>query len=103
MESGTEASQAKQQSTPSYMPVKSINGTNLVIDPRAQPQYAPSKLMTSCVGFDMNSNPYYGSQVKAAGMLNGRIAIDAKLLQAQTQLVAAGAAAAHREVQLGLT
>lgn len=79
---------------------------NLEIDSKAQPQYTPSKLMNSFVSFDMNSNPYYGSHVKAAGMLNGRMAIDAKLLQAQTQLVAAGAAAAHREVgglQLGLT
>ncbi|XP_042030698.1 mitogen-activated protein kinase 15-like [Salvia splendens] len=93
-----EASQLKQA-------VKSINGTGLEIDSKGQAQYTPSKL-NSCTSFDINSNPYYRSQVKA-GMLNGRIAIDAKLLQAQSQLVAAGAAAAAaREVgavQLGLT
>lgn len=103
IESEMETSQVKQRST-SYMPVKSINGSSLKSDAKAQPQYMPSKL-NSCMSFDINSNPYYQSQVKA-GMLNGRIAIDAKLLQAQTQFVAAGAAAAHREVgavQLGLT
>lgn len=103
IESEMETSQVKHRST-SYMPVKSINGSSLGSDPKAQPQYMPSTL-NSCMSFDINNNPYYQSQVKA-GMLNGRIAIDAKLLQAQTQLVAAGAAAAHREVgavQLGLT
>lgn len=82
-----EASQVKQA-------VKAINGASLEIDSKAQAQYTASKLK-SCMSLDMNSNPYYQSQVKA-GMLNGRIGIDAKLLQAQSQLVAAGAAAAAR-------
>lgn len=103
MESEKETSQVKQQSKP-YMPVKSINGMSIDIDSKAQPHYTPSKLNLG-LSFDINSNPYCQSQAKA-GMLNGQIAIDAKLLQAQSQFVVAGAAAAHREVgavQLGLT
>ncbi|KAG8386490.1 hypothetical protein BUALT_Bualt03G0154000 [Buddleja alternifolia] len=54
------------------------------------------------MGVAINSNPYYQSQSKAGGMLNSQIGIDAKLLQAQSQFVTAGAAAvvvaAHREV-----
>ncbi|KAK6134436.1 hypothetical protein DH2020_031815 [Rehmannia glutinosa] len=82
METEIEASQFKQQSK-QYMPVKSING----------------------MSFDVNSNPYYQSQAKT-GMLNGQISIDAKLMQAQSQFVATGAAVARREVNavhLGLT
>lgn len=78
MESETDSSQVKQQSK-MYMPDKSKN-------------VAPSKL-NSLLSFDINSNPY------------NQIAMDAKLLQAQSQFVAAGAAA-RREVgtvQLGLT
>lgn len=49
----------------------------------------------------MNTNPYYPAQEKVA-QLGGQIAIDAKLLQAQTKFGAVGAAAvavaAHREV-----
>ena len=58
---------------------------------------------------DMNSNPYYQPQAKAE-QLNDRLAIDAKLLQAQSQFCAVGAAAvavaAHRNVgtvQYGLS
>ncbi|KAK6134459.1 hypothetical protein DH2020_031798 [Rehmannia glutinosa] len=82
METEIEASQFKQQSK-QYMPVKSING----------------------MSFDVNSNPYYQSQAKS-GTLNGQISIDAKLMQAQSQFVATGAAVARREVnavRLGLT
>ncbi|KAH0751506.1 hypothetical protein KY290_004724 [Solanum tuberosum] len=50
---------------------------------------------------EMNTNPYYPIQEKVA-QLGGQIAIDAKLLQAQTQFGAVGAAAvavaAHRDV-----
>ncbi|KAL2245516.1 mitogen-activated protein kinase 19 isoform X2 [Sesamum indicum] len=102
MESGIEASQVKQPPK-QFIPVKSINGMSIEIDCKAQHQYTPSKLSPG-MSFDINSNPYYQSPAKA-GMLNSQIAIDAKLLQAQSQFVAAGAAA-HREVgaiQLGLT
>ncbi|CAK9134176.1 unnamed protein product [Ilex paraguariensis] len=58
---------------------------------------------------DLNTNPYYPSQGKASP-LNNQIAIDAKLLQAQSQFGVVGAAAvavaAHREigaVQFGLS
>ncbi|KAJ8556090.1 hypothetical protein K7X08_022848 [Anisodus acutangulus] len=58
---------------------------------------------------EMNTNPYYQTHEKVA-QLGGQIAIDAKLLQAQTQFGAGVAAAvgvaAHREVgtiQYGLT
>lgn len=58
---------------------------------------------------DVNPNPYYQSQTKV-DQLNDRIAIDAKLLQAQSQFGAVGAAAvavaAHRNVgtvQYGLS
>ncbi|KAK4398272.1 Mitogen-activated protein kinase [Sesamum angolense] len=102
MESVIEASQVKQPPK-QFIPVKSINGMSIEIDCKAQHQYTPSKLSPG-MSFDINSNPYYQSPAKA-GMLNSQIAIDAKLLQAQSQFVAAGAAA-HREVgaiQLGLT
>ncbi|KAL0399513.1 UNVERIFIED_CONTAM: Mitogen-activated protein kinase [Sesamum radiatum] len=102
MESGIEASQVKQPPK-QFIPVKSINGMTIEIDCKAQHQYTPSKLSPG-MSFDINSNPYYQSPAKA-GMLNSQIAIDAKLMQAQSQFVAAGAAA-HREVgaiQLGLT
>ncbi|PHT35562.1 Mitogen-activated protein kinase 10 [Capsicum baccatum] len=59
---------------------------------------------------EMNTNPYYQTQEKVVAQLGGQIGIDAKLLQAQTQFGAVGAAAvavaAHREVgtvQYGLT
>ncbi|XVF79126.1 hypothetical protein PTKIN_Ptkin14bG0194600 [Pterospermum kingtungense] len=58
---------------------------------------------------DMNSNPYYHPQPKAE-QINDRLPIDAKLLQAQSQFGAVGAAAvavaAHRNVgtvQYGLS
>ncbi|PIN02741.1 Mitogen-activated protein kinase [Handroanthus impetiginosus] len=105
MESEMEASQVKQQPM-QYMPAKSVNGMNSAdVDYKTQSQYNPSKLNPG-MSFDINSNPYYQSKSKAS-MLNGQIAIDAKLLQAQSQFVAAGAVvAARREVgavQLGLT
>lgn len=56
---------------------------------------------------DINSNPYYHQSQAKLEQLNERITIDAKLLQAQTQFGAVGAAAvavaAHRNVQYGLT
>ncbi|CAN4087338.1 unnamed protein product [Withania somnifera] len=61
------------------------------------------------MSLEMNTNPYYQTQEKVA-QLGGHIGIDAKLLQAQAQFGAVGAAAvavaAHREVatiQYGLT
>lgn len=39
---------------------------------------------TASVNVEMNTNPYYQTQEKVA-QLRGQIAIDAKLLQAQTQ------------------
>lgn len=78
-----EASLTKQQ----YTPVKSLNGSSA----------------------ERNSNPYYQPQSRE-GVLDSQLSIDAKLLQAQSRFVAAGAAvvavAAHREVgamQFGLT
>ncbi|PIN19812.1 Mitogen-activated protein kinase [Handroanthus impetiginosus] len=101
---GAEASQAKQQSQ-DHVRVKSING---IVCKEPPEEYALAKL-NHMMSSDMNVNPYYHSQSKA-GTMDGQIAIDAKLLQAQSQFVAAGAAnicvAAHREVgavQLGFT
>ncbi|KAL5738382.1 hypothetical protein ACOSP7_031143 [Xanthoceras sorbifolium] len=61
------------------------------------------------IPIDVNTNPYYQPQAKL-DQLNDRITIDAKLLQAQTQFGAVGAAAvavaAHRNVgavQCGLS
>ncbi|KAL5736690.1 hypothetical protein ACOSQ2_031478 [Xanthoceras sorbifolium] len=61
------------------------------------------------IPIDVNTNPYYQPQAKL-DQLNDRITIDAKLLQAQTQFGAVGAAAvavaAHRNVgavQYGLS
>ncbi|CAA0816358.1 Mitogen-activated protein kinase 19 [Striga hermonthica] len=106
------ASQVQQQPPPpnqqQYVApqAKSINGT--YIDMKGQP-----KLNPPVMGGDMNSNPYYQPHSKAVAgginimNMNGQIAIDAKLLQAQTQFVVAGpATATHREVaavQIGLT
>ncbi|GER29136.1 mitogen-activated protein kinase [Striga asiatica] len=73
-----------------------------------QQQYTapPAKSISGGTYIDCNSNPYYQphSKVAVGGIMNmnGQIAIDAKLLQAQTQFVVAG----HREVgavQIGLT
>lgn len=105
----TEASQVKQQFQQQYMPVKAINGSNIDIDCKGQPQqYAPAKVNPT-MSADRNNNPYYQSQSRA-GIVNSQISIDTKLLQAQSQFVVAGAAAAavaaQREVgamQLGLT
>ncbi|OIT00323.1 PREDICTED: mitogen-activated protein kinase 19 [Nicotiana attenuata] len=80
---------------------------------RSQVKPQPGQCMvaksTSSMSIDMNTNPYYHTQAKVA-QLGGQLAIDAKLLQAQTQFGAVGAAAvavaAHREVctvQYGLT
>ncbi|XP_002528477.2 mitogen-activated protein kinase 19 [Ricinus communis] len=64
---------------------------------------------TPVMAIDMNANPYYQPQAKVE-QLNERIAMDAKLLQAQSQFGAVGAAAvavaAHRNVgtvQYGLS
>jgi mitogen-activated protein kinase 1/3 len=63
----------------------------------------------SGMAMDVNTNPYIQPQTKG-DQLNDRITIDAKLLQAQSQFGAAGAAAiavaAHRNagaVQYGLS
>ncbi|KAG9149979.1 hypothetical protein Leryth_010042 [Lithospermum erythrorhizon] len=71
-------------------------------------QVIPSKT-TPMGGMNINNNPYYQSQAKASSM-NSHIAMDAKLLQAQSQFGAVSAAtlavAAHREVgtvQYGMT
>ncbi|XP_051125971.1 mitogen-activated protein kinase 19-like isoform X2 [Andrographis paniculata] len=68
--------------------------------PEKQSRERSNQYMTS---HDMNTNPYHRHQTsgKSTAMLSNQIAIDAKLLQAQSQLVAA-----RREVgtlQLGLT
>ncbi|KAK8492198.1 hypothetical protein V6N11_031188 [Hibiscus sabdariffa] len=77
-------------------------------NPQAKPQPQFSMVGKPALGsaFDMNSNPYYRTQAKT----EQRLPIDAKLLQAQTQFGAVGAAAvavvAHRnvgKVQYGLT
>ncbi|KAL6538298.1 Mitogen-activated protein kinase 19 [Orobanche gracilis] len=75
-----------------YMPpVRSINGKSTDIRGQSQ-QYTAPKL-NPVMGADTNSNPYYQSHANA-GIMNGQIAIDAKLLQAQTQFLASGPAAA---------
>lgn len=91
-----EDSQVKQQS---------VNGSIIEIDYKGQPpQYSQATVNPA----ERNSNPYCQSQSKA-GIVNNSIPIDAKLLQAQSQFVVAGAAvavAAHRDagaMQLGLT
>ncbi|XP_051151824.1 mitogen-activated protein kinase 19-like [Andrographis paniculata] len=83
------AARAEQQSYHQHTPEKPKNGI-IATPPRPG------------MSFDINPNPYYQSPVKAV-ILNNQMSIDAKLLQAQTQLVAV---AAHREVgaiPLGLT
>lgn len=49
---------------------------------------------------EMNTNPYHPTQEKVA-QLGGQIAIDAKLLQAQNQFGAVGAAAVAVAAQRG--
>jgi hypothetical protein len=51
------------------------------------------------MAMDVNTNPYYQPQSRVE-QLNERIAIDAKLLQAQSQFgpVGSAAVAAHRNV-----
>ncbi|XVE53009.1 hypothetical protein DITRI_Ditri02bG0170300 [Diplodiscus trichospermus] len=80
-------------------------------NPRAklQPQFSMVAKPAPGMVVDMNSNPYYHQQAKAE-QLNDRLPIDAKLLQAQSQFGAVGAAAvavaAHRNVgtvQYGLS
>ncbi|KAH6764172.1 MAP kinase 19 [Perilla frutescens var. frutescens] len=104
-----ESYQVKQPPQRQYTPVKSINSSNVDTDCKGQPQqYAPAKV-NPALNAERNSNPYYQSQSRE-GVLDSQLSIDAKLLQAQSRFVAAGAAAvavaAHREVgamQLGLT
>lgn len=100
-----EASLVKQQ----YTPVKSINSSNVDLDSKGQPQQYSLTKANSGMSAERNSNPYYQLQSKE-GVLDSQLSIDAKLLQAQSRFVAAGAAvvavAAHREVgamQFGLT
>ncbi|KAM3395947.1 mitogen-activated protein kinase 19 [Capsicum galapagoense] len=80
---------------------------------RSQVKPQPGQCMvaksTASMSFEMNTNPYYNTQARVSH-LGGQIPIDAKLIQAQTQFGAVGAAAvavaAHREVgtvQYGLT
>ncbi|KAL6553519.1 Mitogen-activated protein kinase 19 [Orobanche gracilis] len=84
----TDESQVQKHYMP---PVRSINGTSTDVRGQSQ-QYAAPKL-DPVMGADMNSNAYYQSPAKA-GIMNGQIAIDAKLLQAQTQFLSSGPAAA---------
>ena len=79
------------------------------IQAELQPQLSMVAKPAPGMVVDMNSNPYYQPQAKAE-QLNDRLAIDAKLLQAQSQFGAVGAAAvavaAHRNVgtvQYGLS
>ncbi|XP_065861641.1 mitogen-activated protein kinase 19-like [Euphorbia lathyris] len=71
---------------------------------QAKQQTQPPK--SNIMGIDMNANPYYQPQAKVE-QLNERIAMDAKLLHAQSQFGAAAVAvAAHRtvgSVQYGLS
>ncbi|KAL8505678.1 hypothetical protein ACS0TY_016782 [Phlomoides rotata] len=103
-----EASQVKQQPHEQYMPAKSINGSNIDIDCKGQPPQYAQAIVSPAMCAERNSNPYCQSQSKAV-IVNSSIPIDAKLLQAQSQFVVAGAAvavAAHRDagaMQVGLT
>lgn len=69
-------------------------------------QHNPAAKPAHGLPVDVNMNPYYQPQAKV-DQLNERIAIDAKLLQAQSQFGAAAVAvAAHRNVgtvQYGLS
>ncbi|CAN4103003.1 unnamed protein product [Withania somnifera] len=76
---------------------------------KLQPGQCMVAKSTAGMSFEMNTNTYYHTQARVA-QLGGQITMDAKLLQAQTQFGAVGAAAvavgAHREVgtvQYGLT
>ncbi|XP_022872619.1 mitogen-activated protein kinase 15-like isoform X2 [Olea europaea var. sylvestris] len=82
-ETEMESSRGKQESQQS-MPVKSTNDMNI-----------PPKL-TPGANVNLNSNTYYMTHSKA-GLLNSQLALNVKMLQAQSQFSAAGAAA-HREV-----
>lgn len=99
-----EESHVKQQPQQQYMPAKPVNGSIIDIECKGS-QYAQAMVNPA----ERNSNPYYQSQSKAGILNNNSVAIDAKLLQAQSQFVVAGAAvavAAHRDagsMQLGLT
>ncbi|KAL2483509.1 Mitogen-activated protein kinase 19 [Forsythia ovata] len=93
-ETDMESSLVKKESQQS-IPVKSTNGTNTPIDNKVQPhQRLPPKL-TPGMNVDLNSNLYYLTHSKA-GLLNSQLAINVKMLQAQSQFSAAGPAA-HRE------
>ncbi|XWS10823.1 hypothetical protein CRYUN_Cryun38cG0031100 [Craigia yunnanensis] len=79
------------------------------IQAKLQPQFSMMAKSAPGMVVDMNSNPYYQPQAKAE-QLNDRLAIDAKLIQTQSQFGAVGAAAvavvAHRNVgtvQYGLS
>ncbi|XP_021287680.1 mitogen-activated protein kinase 19 [Herrania umbratica] len=78
-------------------------------DPQAKLQSSMAAKPSPGMVVDINSNPYYQPQAKAE-QLNDRLPIDTKLLQAQSQFGAVGAAAvvvaAHRNlgtVQYGLS
>ncbi|TYH74300.1 hypothetical protein ES332_D05G389900v1 [Gossypium tomentosum] len=76
---------------------------------KLQPQFSMAASQAPAMAVGMKSNPYQQPQAKAE-QLNDRLGIDAKILQAQTQFGAVGAAAvavvAHRTVgtvQYGLS
>ncbi|XP_017602858.1 mitogen-activated protein kinase 19-like [Gossypium arboreum] len=68
---------------------------------KLQPQFSMAASQSPAMAVGMKSNPYQQPQAKAE-QLNDRLGIDAKILQAQTQFGAVGAAAvavvAHRTV-----
>ncbi|XP_042060671.1 mitogen-activated protein kinase 19-like isoform X1 [Salvia splendens] len=96
-----EASQVKQQSQRQNTPVISRNGSNVEIVSKGQPlQYTPAKV-NPATNAERNSNPYHQPQSRE-GTLDSQHSLDAKLMQAQSRFVAAGAAAVavatHMEV-----
>ncbi|CAI9787699.1 unnamed protein product [Fraxinus pennsylvanica] len=94
-ETETESSQGKQESQQSML-VKSTNGMNIPIEHKVKPHQLLPPKVTPGMNVDLNSNAYYLTHSKA-GLLNSQLALNVKMLQAQSQFSAAGAAA-HREV-----
>lgn len=91
-----------------------VNRTNTVNQEKSRPEvgreYNTAAKPSPQMAIDINSNPYYHQPQVKSSQLNDQIAMNAKLLQEQSQLGAIGAAAvaaaARREVgavQFGLS
>lgn len=83
-----------------------VKASSQIRVPHMQQSESDPKLTQKTNTGVINSNPYYQSQVNVGQLNSQMVALDAKLMQAQSQFGAAVAVAAHREVgavQFGLT